>query len=147
MARSLWRLTVRDEFSAGHALRGYEGKCENLHGHNFAVEVTVEGRCLTPDTSLLLDFKTLKSVLKDVLEGLDHHTLNQTPPFDAVNPSSENLSRYIWQTVAAHLAGHPDPQTAAVRLVSVSVSEKSAQSTTYMEIQENGEPNTPSMPS
>ena len=75
-ARHCWRLTVRDEFSAGHALRHYQGKCENLHGHNFGVELCVEGRDLTPDTELLLDFKILKTALKDVLRELDHRVLN-----------------------------------------------------------------------
>ena len=57
MSEKLWRLTVRDDFSAGHALRHYEGKCERMHGHNFAVELTVEGNRLAPQTEMLLDFK------------------------------------------------------------------------------------------
>ena len=92
MNTHLWRLTVRDDFAAAHALRHYEGKCERLHGHNFAVELTVEGQNLTQDTEMLLDFKVLKTGLKRVLETLDHRLLNETPPFDRLNPSSENLS-------------------------------------------------------
>ncbi|MDR3319415.1 MAG: 6-carboxytetrahydropterin synthase QueD [Desulfovibrio sp.] len=130
---SLWRLAVRDDFSAAHALRGYEGKCERLHGHNFAVEMTVEGQKLTDDTALLLDFSILKTILKDILAGLDHGVLNETPPFDAINPSSENLARHIWQAAATRLKSHPDSRAADVRLASVTVSEKSAQSATYME--------------
>jgi 6-pyruvoyltetrahydropterin/6-carboxytetrahydropterin synthase len=137
---ALWRLTVRDEFSAAHALRAYEGKCERLHGHNFAVELTVEGRTLTADTALLLDFSVLKSLLKEILAELDHSVLNETPPFHALNPSSENLARHIWQAVAGRLAAHPDPRAAAVRLHSVTVSEKRAQSATYMEPRETAEP-------
>lgn len=134
MARKLWRLTVRDEFSAGHALRHYEGKCERLHGHNFAVELTVEGERLEPGTEILLDFKLLKQALKTTLEELDHRILNEVPPFDDINPSSENLSRHIWSRVAQLLAEHPNPQARAVRVHSVSVSEKGAQTATYMEI-------------
>ncbi|MDM8215189.1 6-carboxytetrahydropterin synthase QueD [Desulfovibrio piger] len=134
MARKLWRLTVRDEFSAGHALRHYEGKCERLHGHNFAVELTVEGERLEPGTEILLDFKLLKLALKTTLEELDHRILNEVPPFDDINPSSENLSRHIWSRVAQLLAEHPNPQARAVRVHSVSVSEKGAQTATYMEI-------------
>lgn len=134
MARKLWRLTVRDEFSAGHALRHYEGKCERLHGHNFAVELTVEGERLEPGTEILLDFKLLKQALKTTLEELDHRILNEVPPFDDINPSSENLSRHIWSRVAQLLAEHPNPQARAVRVRSVSVSEKGAQTATYMEI-------------
>ncbi len=134
MARQFWRLTVRDEFSAGHALRRYQGRCERLHGHNFAVELTVEGERLTPDTELLLDFKTLKSALKETLQELDHQVLNETPPFERINPSSENLARHIWQNVAHRLARSADPQARAVRLFSVSVSEKGSQTATYLEL-------------
>ena len=128
MKKSLWRLTVRSEFCAGHALRHYEGKCENTHGHNFAVEAVVEGDTLADKTEMLLDFKILKSALKDVLEALDHRVLNEYPPFDVLNPSSENLARHIWQRMAEALCAYP------VRMHSVTVSEKSAQSATYMEV-------------
>lgn len=131
--KKCWRLTVRDEFSSGHALRHYEGKCENLHGHNFAVELTVQGEELLPDTELLLDFKVLKQALKQTLDTLDHRVLNETPPFDRINPSSENLARHIWREVEARLADSPDPQAQKVRLVSVAVSEKGRQTATYME--------------
>lgn len=135
MARKLWRLTVRDEFSAGHALRHYEGKCERLHGHNFAVALTVEGECLEPDTEILLDFKLLKQLLKTALEELDHRILNDVVPFDRQNPSSENLSRHIWRQTARLLEAHPNPRMRAVRLYSVSVSEKDAQTATYLELE------------
>ncbi|SDF06375.1 6-carboxytetrahydropterin synthase QueD [Desulfovibrio legallii] len=134
MNTHLWRLTVRDDFAAAHALRHYEGKCERLHGHNFAVELAVEGQNLTPDTEMLLDFKVLKTGLKAVLEALDHRLLNETPPFDRLNPSSENLARHIWRGMEAWLAGQADPQARAVRLYSVTVAEKGAQSATYMEL-------------
>ncbi|SCM70875.1 6-carboxytetrahydropterin synthase QueD [Desulfovibrio sp. 86] len=133
MSKKLWRLTVRDDFSAGHALRHYEGKCERMHGHNFAVELTVEGSQLAAGTEMLLDFKVLKKGLKIVLDALDHRLLNETPPFDRINPSSENLARHIWQGMEAHLAAHDDPQARRVRLHSVTVSEKGAQSATYLE--------------
>ena len=133
MSKKLWRLTVRDDFSAGHAMRHYEGKCERMHGHNFAVELTVEGSQLAAGTEMLLDFKVLKKGLKAVLDALDHRLLNETPPFDRINPSSENLARHIWQGMQAHLAAHDDPQAQLVRLHSVTVSEKGAQSATYLE--------------
>ena len=120
MSRAIWRLTVRGEFSAAHALRHYQGKCENMHGHNYAAEMTVEGETLTPDTELVMDFSELKRLL--------HTDLNATPPFDRLNPSSENLARHLWQRLAPQLHGLP------VRLIGVTVSEKSAQSATYCEI-------------
>ena len=104
-----------------------------MHGHNFAVELTVEGSQLAAGTEMLLDFKVLKKGLKAVLDALDHRLLNETPPFDRINPSSENLARQIWQGMQAHLAAHDDPQARLVRLHSVTVSEKGAQSATYLE--------------
>lgn len=127
MSASFWRLTVRSEFSASHALRHYQGKCENTHGHNFSVEAVVQGDTLSPDTELLADFSDLKRDLKQVLNTLDHKDLNATPPFDRINPSSENLSRHIFKALAPLAEGR------GVRLHSVTVSEKAAQSATYME--------------
>jgi 6-pyruvoyltetrahydropterin/6-carboxytetrahydropterin synthase len=126
-AKSVWRLKVRDDFSAAHALRHYQGKCENTHGHNFSVEACVEGDKLTLDTELLLDFKIIKMELKAVLSLLDHKDLNSTPPFDVQNPSSENLARFIYQELGKRLLAH------GVRMHEVTVSEKTAQSATYCE--------------
>ncbi len=128
MSKGIWRLTVRSEFCAGHALRHYNGKCENLHGHNFGVEATVQGNTLDTQVEFLLDFKILKDTLKDVLEDLDHCILNETPPFKELNPTSENIARHIWQCLAKKLIQYP------VHVYSVTVSEKNAQSATYMEI-------------
>ncbi|MDR1242946.1 MAG: 6-carboxytetrahydropterin synthase QueD [Deltaproteobacteria bacterium] len=128
MSVPLWRLAVRSEFSAAHALRHYRGKCEAVHGHNFAVEVLVEGKKLDEETELLMDFKEIKNRLKEVLEKLDHQDLNQLPFFGEHNPSSENISAWIFKNLRPFFAGEP------VRLVSVTVAEKSTQSATYMEI-------------
>lgn len=128
MAKALWRLTVRSDFSSAHALRHYQGKCESLHGHNFNVELVVEGSSLTPDTELLIDFKILKGELKKVLDELDHKDLNEHPAFKERNPSSENIAAYIYKSMQKALKEYP------ARVYSVSVSEKPAQSATYMEI-------------
>ena len=130
MTRKLWRLAVRSEFSAAHALRHYRGKCEALHGHNFSVEIVVEGGSLQQGTELLVDFGVLKARLNKVLEGLDHRVLNEFAPFDAINPSSENLARHIWQNLAKVM------EEPGVRLHSVTVGEKAGQSATYMEAAE-----------
>lgn len=129
--KGIWRLTVRDEFSGAHALRHYEGKCERLHGHNFAVELTVEGPDVDPATGMMVDFKILKNLLKVVLAELDHQDLNNTPPFDSINPSSENLARHIYQCLATLFAANESIRRANVRLKSVTVAEKDAQSATY----------------
>lgn len=130
--KGIWRLTVRSDFAAAHALRNYCGKCENMHGHNFAVEAIVEGDRLTTDTEIVLDFKILKQELNGVLELLDHKMLNDVAPFDVQNPSSENLARFIYQHLADVLHGRED--TNGVRVHAVTVSEKAAQSATYMEL-------------
>lgn len=126
MSRPVWRLTVRSEFCAAHALRHYKGKCERTHGHNYGVEVTIEGDTLSEDTELLMDFGELKALLQKTLRGLDHSLLNETPPFDRINPSSENLARHIWKQLAPDLPEH-------VRLWAVTVAEKNIQSATYQE--------------
>lgn len=128
MGIPVWRLTVRAEFCASHALRHYQGKCESMHGHNFHVEVMVEGDKLTEDTELLVDFKTLKRDLNQVLDTLDHKDLNSTPQFSVKNPSSENIAQYIYKSMK------PMVEACGVRMHSVSVSEKSAQSACYMEL-------------
>lgn len=129
--KGLWRLTVRAEFSAAHALRHYQGKCERLHGHNFAVELIVEGDELEPETGMLVDFSILKKILAQVLEPLDHSILNDVPPFDEkgeINPSSELLARHIGQNVAAKLV----VIAPRARVYGVSVSEKGAQSALWL---------------
>ena len=123
-----WRLTVRKEFSASHALRHFRGKCEALHGHNFGVDAVVEGAVLEPDVEIVVDFGVLKTALAEVLQPLDHCHLNETPPFDRLNPSSENLSRHIYRALAPRLAA------LGVHLAEVTVSEKDGQSATYLEL-------------
>ena len=127
MSSAFWRLSVRSDFSAAHALRHYRGKCESPHGHNFLVEAVVEGDSLTPETELLVDFSLLKTDLKAVLDTLDHKDLNVTPPFDRINPSSENLSRHIFRALSPLVAAR------GVCLHSLTVEEKAAQSATYFE--------------
>ena len=125
MPGSFWQIAVSLDFSAAHALRHYHGKCERPHGHNFSVEARVRGNELNRETELLLDFAILKSELKAVLDALDHSNLNETPPFDRLNPSSENLSRYIHDQLVQRLTPYP------VTVAGVTVTEKTGQSATY----------------
>ena len=92
----MYRLMVQSAFAAAHQLRGYEGKCEGLHGHNWRVQVMVKTDILNP-TGLGIDFKVLKEILKEVLSQLDHAFLNDIEPFKTQNPSSENLARHIFE--------------------------------------------------
>ena len=87
-------------FSSAHSLRGYQGKCEALHGHNWRVQMTARASVLDK-LGMVLDFTELKAAVDSVLDRLDHRFLNEVPPFDTINPSSENLARYIFDEVAA----------------------------------------------
>jgi 6-pyruvoyltetrahydropterin/6-carboxytetrahydropterin synthase len=95
----MYTLTVEDNFSSAHQLRGYKGKCENIHGHNWKVVLHVQGKKLNA-LGLLIDFHDLKSVLKSLLSRLDHKNLNDIPPFNEINPSSENIARFIAEEIS-----------------------------------------------
>jgi 6-pyruvoyltetrahydropterin/6-carboxytetrahydropterin synthase len=97
-----YELFVTAEFSAAHSLRNYKGKCERLHGHNWRVDLRLEGRRLNR-TGLLLDFVEAKRILAEVLDPFDHAYLNEVPPMDRLNPSSENLARFIAGETAKRL--------------------------------------------
>jgi 6-pyruvoyltetrahydropterin/6-carboxytetrahydropterin synthase len=106
----MYEITVRRHFDAAHFLREYGGRCENLHGHRYEVEVTVESDHLN-SIGLVMDFTGLKTSLDQLLESYDHRCLNDLPPYDRVNPSAENLARNIYQALKtlmpvgeAHLA-------------------------------------------
>lgn len=90
----MYEVSVKDHFSAAHSLKEIGGGCERLHGHNFKVEVYLKSEELLADGTVI-DFRKLKSYLKDVIDILDHTNLNEVPPFNAINPSSENIARFI----------------------------------------------------
>lgn len=113
----MYELTVIANFSSAHCIRGYEGACENLHGHNWKVEVVVRGAKLDK-AGMLLDFKLLKDKLGPVLDELDHQYLNQLPYFKKNNPTSENIAKYIYDKIKA--------QGVKLKLVTVWESENSA---------------------
>ena len=94
----MFEINVVGEFSAAHNLRGYLGKCEELHGHNWKVEVIITGRKLSK-TGMLVDFKQIKSRLNKVLDKLDHKHLNRLSYFKRVNPTSENIAKYIYNNL------------------------------------------------
>jgi len=119
----MYKLRVIDGFSAGHQIKGYKGKCEDIHGHNFRVEIEVQGNKLDK-LGLLIDFKLLKKYLGEVLDKLDHTLLNRVGPFQRQNPSAENLARYIYQNLSRKLP-------AGVRLSEVSVWESEKCGATY----------------
>ena len=98
----MFEVTVEDSFAAGHYLRNYKGKCENPHGHNYKVRVTLAGQELDK-AGLLLDFKDLKEALKPVVDRLDHQMINDLDPFKVLNPSAENLAKYFYDQTNLNL--------------------------------------------
>jgi 6-pyruvoyltetrahydropterin/6-carboxytetrahydropterin synthase len=122
----MFQVSVEETFSAGHALRGYKGKCENPHGHNYKVRVLLEGATLD-SIGLLYDFTHVKQALKDVIVGVDHKFLNDQPPFDALNPSAENIAKYFFDETAKKMHGG----AAGARIKSITVWETDTTSATY----------------
>jgi 6-pyruvoyltetrahydropterin/6-carboxytetrahydropterin synthase len=122
----MFEVSVEQTFAAGHALRNYKGKCENVHGHNFRVQVTIDGDRLD-ETGLLVDFIDVKNLMQAVIGRLDHQFLNEVAPFDVKNPSAENIAEYFHQEMTQGLAGGPVP----VRIREVTVWETDIQSATY----------------
>jgi 6-pyruvoyltetrahydropterin/6-carboxytetrahydropterin synthase len=120
----MFEISVECSFAAGHALRGYKGKCENVHGHNYKVQVTVAGETLNA-TGLLLDFVDLRSSIKKLVERLDHRFLNDLPPFDQLNPSAENLAKYFCDEL------EPQARAQGLRLEGVKIWETDTTSATY----------------
>ncbi|MFA5090787.1 MAG: 6-carboxytetrahydropterin synthase QueD [Candidatus Omnitrophota bacterium] len=118
----MYTIKIEAVFSSAHNLRGYKGKCEELHGHNWKVEASLCAERLDKN-GLLMDFKELKDKLNEVLERLDHKYLNDIPYFKKVNPTSENIARYIYEALKAST---PD-------LNSITVWENSASAATYQE--------------
>jgi len=98
----MYEVSVDETFAAAHNLRNYRGKCENLHGHNYKVRITLAGQELD-STGLLYDFVQLKKAIQEVIRSLDHTYLNERPPFDVLNPSAENIARYIYDETARQL--------------------------------------------
>jgi 6-pyruvoyltetrahydropterin/6-carboxytetrahydropterin synthase len=100
----VYQISVEQHFDAAHFLRGYRGKCEALHGHRFQVVVKIEATALD-DIGLAYDFVELKQHLAEVISRFDHTNLNDVPPFDKINPSSENIAATIYKELKPKLAG------------------------------------------
>jgi len=119
----VFELSVKTGFAAAHRLRGYQGKCESLHGHNWKVEVVLEGAKLN-ELGMVMDFSDVKRLLRDIVADLDHQYLNDLPPFAETNPTTEGIARFISERLAGAL-----PQ--GVRVKSVTCWESDDCSATY----------------
>ena len=111
----MFEVTVEETFAAGHALRNYHGKCENVHGHNYKVQVTFAGPRLD-SIGLLVDFVHVKRLMRAAIERLDHQFLNDLPPFDILNPSAENIAKYFYEEIAKGLNAEIPVLVEAVRI-------------------------------
>ncbi|UCC61254.1 MAG: 6-carboxytetrahydropterin synthase QueD [Dehalococcoidia bacterium] len=100
----MYQVSVREHFDAAHYLRGYGGKCEEVHGHRFEVAVTLEAEELN-EIGIAFDFTELKKHLGAIIERYDHVCLNDISPFDTINPSSENIARTVYDELAKRLTG------------------------------------------
>lgn len=105
----MYSIKVEADFSSAHNLRGYKGKCEDLHGHNWKVQVSVEQEKLDK-IGMVADFRMIKIHLHEILERLDHKYLNNIPYFSGaskkgVNPTSENIAKYIYDCLKTRISG------------------------------------------
>lgn len=123
-----FEISASAHFDAAHLLRDYEGPCARMHGHSFRVEAALAGSRLG-SSQLLVDFNDLKRLLEEVIEPFDHRCLNEVPPFTEQSPTSENIARFIYESLASLLTSLPD----GVRLAWVSVSESPDTRVVYRE--------------
>lgn len=122
----MFEISIRDEFSSAHNLRGYKGKCESLHGHNWQVEVVIRSKGLDK-IGMVMDFKRLKEILSGAIKGLDHKYLNDIAYFKKINPTSENIAKFIFNKINPHI------RKQSLTLKSVSVWESKDSKAIYYE--------------
>jgi 6-pyruvoyltetrahydropterin/6-carboxytetrahydropterin synthase len=104
-ASLVYEVTIKQSFSAAHILKEIGGTCEKLHGHNFIVEVSLSSSELT-EAGILIDFKILKEWTEDILKCLDHKDLNEVDYFKNINPSAENVARFIYDSISEKVKDH-----------------------------------------
>jgi 6-pyruvoyltetrahydropterin/6-carboxytetrahydropterin synthase len=122
----MFELMVETTFSAAHQLKGYKGKCERLHGHNWKVQVHVIAEKLN-EIDIAIDFHELKSLTNEVVSALDHSILNEIFPFTEKNPSSENVAKWVYDSLRKKI------QNETIQLSAVTVWESENASATYYE--------------
>ena len=120
----MYELTVEVGFSAAHQLRGYKGNCENMHGHNWRVQINISADRLN-DIDIAMDFREIKQIAREVISPLDHAFLNEVFPFTEKNPSSENIAKWIYDSMKKRI--NEDD----LRVAGVSVWESDSASASY----------------
>jgi 6-pyruvoyltetrahydropterin/6-carboxytetrahydropterin synthase len=122
----MYELTIEVGFAAAHQLRGYKGNCEHIHGHNWRVQINVVAERLN-EIDIVLDFRDLKKVAREVVAPLDHVLLNEVFPFTEKNPSSENIAKWIFDSLKKKISD------GVVRVAAVTVWESDSASASYYE--------------
>jgi 6-pyruvoyltetrahydropterin/6-carboxytetrahydropterin synthase len=122
----VFEVYIQTHFSAAHSLRGYPGDCARTHGHNWIIEVFVKCEELN-GIGIGIDFRDIKKGVKEVLEGLDHFNLNELPAFREVNPTSENIAKYLYEGLGEKL------NSEVVKVSKVKVSETPGAGAFYWE--------------
>ena len=120
----MFELKIITQFAAAHRLRNFQGKCEQLHGHNWKVEVYLRSAQLD-STGLVRDFGEIKTITHEVLNGLDHQYLNELAPFETDNPSSEHIARHLFHELSHRLNNDQ------AKVIKVSVWESDSACATY----------------
>ncbi|MHB1680385.1 MAG: 6-carboxytetrahydropterin synthase QueD [bacterium] len=130
----MYELKISSVFSSAHNLRGYNGKCENIHGHNWQIEVAVCSELLN-EIGIAIDFKILKSHLKLIMEKLDHKYINELPYFKNINPSAENIAKYIFKEFEAllELDNNKENKNINIKVKKVNVFETATSMASYYE--------------
>jgi 6-pyruvoyltetrahydropterin/6-carboxytetrahydropterin synthase len=122
----VYELKVVTQMAAAHQLREFSGKCENLHGHNWKIEIYVTGQELGPN-GILIDFKLVKDSATKIIQDLDHTFLNDLKPFEEINPSSENIARFVFSSLSREI------NTDHIKVSKVTAWESDSACATYME--------------
>ncbi len=124
----MYKLMIETSFASAHQLRGYKGKCENLHGHNWKVQAYVTAEKLN-EIDIAIDFHDLKKITNEIVAQLDHKFLNDIFPFTEKNPSSENIARWIFESLKKKLTDY----YSNIKVSAVTVWESETASATYYE--------------
>ena len=120
----MYQITIETHFSSAHRLRDYNGECERLHGHNWKVEISVASDVLN-DFGMVMDFKDIKSNVKPLIGKLDHQYLNDIPPFTEINPTTENISKYLFDEFSKLI------NTDQIKVTKVEIWESTTSSASY----------------
>ncbi|MBD3290268.1 6-carboxytetrahydropterin synthase QueD [candidate division KSB1 bacterium] len=121
----MYKISVKTDLAAAHQLVGYNGSCRRLHGHNWKIKVQI-GTHQLDEVGIGYDFRKMKQLINSIVDNYDHQFLNEIPPFDTLNPTSENLARFIYDEIKNKLPQH-------IEIISVEVMESDRCSVIYTE--------------